>query len=150
MVYFIYYIIFFYILNKYLLYIYYLHMAMYNKYNRYRSVVYMQCSISAACYSICSVMNYIFRIQHSDSYYFYSYSHQYVIYKLCIFFSMHYNIRTRLFVDIVASDYPQNIYRFLISYNLFSIAYNIRFLFSLLVDDNSHFCTITTLFPSAN
>jgi NADH-quinone oxidoreductase subunit C len=107
-------------------------------------------NISAADYGISLATNYIFRIQHSDSYYYYSYSHQYVIYKLCIFCSMHYNVITKMFVDLVASDYPQNISRFLLSYNLLSISYNIRFFFSFFVHNNSLLCSITTLFQAAN
>jgi hypothetical protein len=107
-------------------------------------------NINASAYSICTVMNYVFRIQHSDMYYFYSYSHQYVLYKLCIFFFLHYNLRTKLFVDIVAADYPQNIYRFFLLYNIFSLLYNIRFLFAILIHNKSLLSTLTTLFPSAN
>jgi hypothetical protein len=106
--------------------------------------------ISVSAYCISTVMNYVFRIQHSDMSSFYGNSYQYVMYKLFIFLSMHYNIRTKLFVDIVAADYPQNVYRFLLSHNLFSLAYNIRLLFSLLVHNNSLLCSITSLFPAAN
>lgn len=105
-------------------------------------------SISDYCLSI--VMDYIFRIQNSDTYYFYSYSHQYIMYKLCIFLYMHYNIRTKLFVDIVAADYPQHKYRFFLSYNLFSICYNIRFFFLFFIQSNALLCSVTTLFPAAN
>lgn len=63
---------------------------------------------------------------------------------------MHYNVRAKMFIDLVASDYPHNLSRFLLSYNLLSISYNIRFFLSFFVHNNSLLCSITTLFQAAN
>jgi NADH:ubiquinone oxidoreductase subunit C len=63
---------------------------------------------------------------------------------------MHYNIKTNLFVDIVASDFTQHMYRFFISYNLFSLLYNVRVFISFIVHNAAELCSVTKLFPSAN
>lgn len=81
---------------------------------------------------------------------FYINSEQGYLYRCLLFFYYHYNIRALLFIDIVSSDFPQNISRFFLSYNIYSILYNIRLLFSFFLYEACLLFSITTLFPSAN
>ena len=78
------------------------------------------------------------------------YSTQQCLYKMLLFLFMHYNTRTVLFVDITAADFPSNVHRFFLSYNVYSIAYNIRVLFSFVLFNKDMLYSITKLFPSAN
>ena len=94
--------------------------------------------------------NSVFEVQSRENSAFYCYSAQYYLYKMLVFFFYHYNIRTVLFVDIIAADFPSNRDRFFLSYNVYSINYNIRMLFSFILINKATLYSITNFFPSAN
>lgn len=87
---------------------------------------------------------------HSTSTSLYCYSAQSYLYKMVLFLFFHYNTRTVLFVDITAADFPSNVNRFFLSYNVYSVIYNIRVLFSFVLFNKDLLYSITNVFPSAN
>lgn len=107
-------------------------------------------NVSLVHYCLAAIPNSIFRIQCRDECHFYSYSHQHALYNVCLFYAYHHNIRAKLFIDLVASDYLHNRYRFVLSYNLFSISYSIRMLLSFVVRDPSSLYSLTKLYPAIN
>jgi NADH dehydrogenase (ubiquinone) Fe-S protein 3 len=106
--------------------------------------------VSSAEYLLAVVPNSMFRIQCRDEYYIYSYSHQHALYKVCLSISKHYNIRAKLFVDLVASDFLHNRSRFVLSYNILSTAYNVRILPSFVVQNTATLRSLVKQFPSIN
>jgi NADH:ubiquinone oxidoreductase subunit C len=103
--------------------------------------------IQSYLFSLCSCFIYKSRCRANA---LYIDSDQSYLYRLCLILYFHYNIKTILFVDISASDFPQNRARFFLSYNLYSISYNIRILFSFLINNNHVLNSIINIFPSAN
>ena len=87
---------------------------------------------------------------HRDLYTFYLYSFQSFVSKLCLFFLFHYNIRCLFLIDIICADFPKNKMRFFLTYNFYSVIYNIRILLSCFISDNQSLFSITNIFPVAN
>lgn len=107
-------------------------------------------STTASAYLFAVAANNIFEIQSRDDVSLYCSSAQYYLYKTILFFSLHYNIRANLFVDLTAADFPSNTSRFFLSYNVYSIHYNLRILFSFVLFNKSLLYSITNVFPSSN
>ena len=107
-------------------------------------------STAVSAYLFAVAAKNIFEIQSRDSASLYCCSAQYYLYKTLLFFSFHYNIRALLFVDITAADFPSNLSRFFLSYNVYSIQYNLRILLSFVLFNKSLLYSITNVFPSAN
>jgi NADH:ubiquinone oxidoreductase subunit C len=101
-------------------------------------------------YLLAVAANSFFEIQRRDMVSFYCYSAQCFVYKMLVFLFFHYNTRAVLFVDITAADFPSNANRFFLSYNVYSVVYNVRVLFSFVLFNKDLLYSITTLFPSAN
>lgn len=107
-------------------------------------------SASICAYLFAVAANNIFEIQSRDSDAFYCYSDQSFLYKTLLFLHFHYNVRAVLFVDITAADFPSNKCRFFLSYNMYSVQYNVRILLSFILFHKTMLYSITNVFPSAN
>jgi NADH-quinone oxidoreductase subunit C len=65
-------------------------------------------------------------------------------------FRYHYNTRTSLLCDILACDYLEYKLRFFISYNVYSLIYNIRILLSMVLSSSEKIVSLTKIFPCSN
>lgn len=66
------------------------------------------------------------------------------------FLITHTNTQSKMFSDLVVSDYPNYVLRFLSIYNIISLAYNFRFLLKVLVNTNLIIESVTNLYTSAS
>lgn len=89
----------------------------------------------------------VYKVQCRDSMSLYCYSAQSELSAMCLFMRYHYNIRTLLLSDVMAVDYLGNRLRFLISYNLYSIIYNIRILYAISIKEFDNVVSVTNVFP---
>lgn len=85
-----------------------------------------------------------------DSVTFFINSFQNSLFNICLFFLYHYNLRCLYLIDIVCADFPQNKMRFFLTYNFYSVLFNIRLLFSFFVDNVYFLFSITHIFPVSN
>lgn len=61
-----------------------------------------------------------------------------------------YNTQSNLFSDLLVSDYPNYIMRFLSIYNVISLVYNIRYIIKVLVSTNLIVESITNLYSCSS
>lgn len=57
--------------------------------------------------------------------------------------------QAKFFIDLLIVDYPTFKLRYLSVYNIFSLLYNVRFLFKIYLDNNLAITSVTTCYPSA-
>lgn len=56
-------------------------------------------------------------------------------YKILILFKNHFKYQFKILTCISGVDYPENLYRFILVYELLSIKYNLRIRLKILLDD---------------
>jgi NADH:ubiquinone oxidoreductase subunit C len=92
----------------------------------------------------------LFLVYSRDAINVYAHSQQGFTNRLAIFLRYHYNTRCLYLSDIICSDYPHKKMRFQLSYNFYSILYNVRILLSTYVDDVAGIFSLTRVFPASN
>jgi NADH:ubiquinone oxidoreductase subunit C len=92
----------------------------------------------------------VYKVQCRDSVSWYCYSAVSSAYGMCLMLRYHYNTRSIMLSDIFASDYIGCNMRFLISYNVYSLLYNIRLLLSVFINDLESIMSLTSIYPCAN
>ena len=71
--------------------------------------------------------------------------------SLILFFLWgHLGTQTKMFSDLLASDYPNYICRFLAIYNVTSLVYNFRYILKVWVEQKSILNTVTNLYTCAS
>ena len=69
---------------------------------------------------------------------------------LLLFLQKHTFCKFLILTDILVTDYPGNSHRFLVQYQLLSVAFNFRLRVALWTDELSSIPSICSLFPGAN
>nr|YP_009092444.1 NADH dehydrogenase subunit 9 [Gloeochaete wittrockiana]AIM52030.1 NADH dehydrogenase subunit 9 [Gloeochaete wittrockiana] len=72
------------------------------------------------------------------------------IYNFFVFIKLHTNAQFKSLIEIAGIDYPNNIKRFEVSYELLSVVYNQRLRVKVLTDEVTPIDSIMPIFPSAN
>nr|WAK84999.1 NADH dehydrogenase subunit 9 [Amicula sp. isolate GU52X-4 cfCalB7] len=70
--------------------------------------------------------------------------------KILIIFKNHFNYQFKVLTCISGVDYPENLYRFKIVYELLSIKFNLRLRLKILIDELTPVNSIETIFPGAS
>jgi NADH dehydrogenase (ubiquinone) Fe-S protein 3 len=72
------------------------------------------------------------------------------LHNILIFLHKDYNCLCKSLVDITAVDYPEQIKRFEIIYNLLSFKYNFRLRIKILLEENENIESVVGIFKGAN
>lgn len=110
----------------------------------------MLVNVSIFSYLFAMISQNIFVAYCRDHVNFFINSFQNSLFNMCLFFLYHYNLRCLYLIDIVCADFPQNKMRFFLTYNFYSVLFNIRLLFSFFVDNVYFLFSITHIFPVSN